>query len=285
MENANNILTAIYAIAISKNMTLPKVESDTNNRINQIGNPLEVYVKNAFAGTLGEHDPQTRLNKYSSCFSWTGNKNNPPDFMLQHGDAVEVKKISGTRGTIQLNSSYPKQRLFSSDPMVTQSCRDSENWVEKDLLYVIGHVKNQTQLQSLWMVYGDCFIATSDVYTRVANAVRNGILQSELQLNTETKELARVNQVDPLGITSLRVRGMWIIANPAQLFADLVPQSPAKFTINALMSEAKFLSCPEHDRQRLNDLPSAMFESHTINIPLPDNPAKLQRAIFMRLSL
>ena len=27
----------------------------------------------------------------------------------------------------------------------------------------------------------------------------------------ETKELGRVNQVDPLGITNLRIRGMWQI--------------------------------------------------------------------------
>jgi hypothetical protein len=274
MGNANNILTAIHTIAISQNVTLPNVESDINNRINQIGDPLEVYIKDAFAGVLGESDSKTRLDKYSNCYSWAGNKNNPPDFILKGGDAVEVKKISGTRGTIQLNSSYPKQRLFSSDPMITQACRDSEDWVEKDLLYVIGHVKNKTQLQSLWMVYGDCFVATSEVYTKVADAVRDGVLQSGLHLNTKTKELARVNQVDPLGITSLRVRGMWIIANPAQLFADLVPKSSTNITINSIMSETKFLSFPEYDRQILGNLSKDTFESHSINIPLPDNPAK-----------
>ena len=280
----NNILTAIHSIASSGNRTLPTLFQGSSNRVNQVGEALEVYVKNAFSNSLDEANINKRLEHYDECFSWTGNANNPPDFMLKDGDAIEVKKISSTRSSIQLNSSYPKQRLSAEDPMITEACRQSETWAEKDLIYAVGHVKDNT-IRSLWMVYGDCFVASSDVYTRIANAVRDGIIQSGVQLNTETKELARVNKVDPLGITSLRVRGMWIIANPVTIFQDLIPTASTERTINAIMSENKFYSFPEKDRQMLNMLPSNSYEMHKIKTPLPDNPAKLQNIIYIGITI
>lgn len=35
---------------------------------------------------------------------------------------------------------------------------------------------------------------------------------------TDTRELGKLNKVDPLGITYLRIRGMWGIENPFQVF-------------------------------------------------------------------
>lgn len=280
----NNIISAISHIATSQILNLPTIDNnDSTNRINLVGDPLEAYVKDAFANILGETNINTRLRKYSEVFSWTGNTNNPPDFMMYGGDAVEVKKISSPRSSIQLNSSYPKLRLFSSDPMITQACRECENWMEKDLIYTIGHVSNH-RIHSLWIVYGDCFVAKSDVYSRITKAIEEGILQSGVQLN-KTNELARVNKVDPLGITSLRVRGMWIIANPATVFKDLIPKSSTPRTINVIMSENKFYSFPEDDRKMLNKLPQNIYAIHKIKTPSPDNPAELQDTVYIGLTI
>ena len=40
---------------------------------------------------------------------------------------------------------------------------------------------------------------------------------------SETNELGRVNKVDPLGITYLRIRGMWGIENPIKVFNYVAP--------------------------------------------------------------
>ena len=55
------------------------------------------------------------LEKYSEVFSYLGNTSNPPDMIIKDGDAIEVKKIEGFN-TLMLNSSYPKQKLYSSSP-------------------------------------------------------------------------------------------------------------------------------------------------------------------------
>lgn len=279
----NNILSAINHIATSQILHLPNLENSSTNRINLVGDPLEAYVKDAFANCLGETNINTRLQRYSEVFSWTGNTNNPPDFMLDGGDAVEVKKISSPRSSIQLNSSYPKLRLYASDPMITQACRDCEKWVEKDLIYTVGHVST-SRIQSLWIVYGDCFVATNNVYTKITKSIEDGILQSGVQLD-KTNELARVNKVDPLGITSLRVRGMWIIANPATVFKDLIPQSSTNRAINVIMSENKFYSFPEDDRKMLEKLPQDVCQIHKIKTPSPNNPAQLQDNIYIGITI
>jgi len=279
----NNILTAIHYLATTQELHLSDSGKDSTNRINRVGDSLETYIKDAFARTLTIDDSKTRLTKYSQTFSWTGNSNNPPDFMLTDGDAVEVKKIRGKPNSIQLNSSYPKQTIRSDDPMISQACRDCENWSKKDLIYAIGRVVDK-QLHNLWMVYGDCFVAEADTYTRIAKAIREGIQSSGIEFN-ETRELGRVNRVDPLGITSLRIRGMWIIKHPARIFRDLLPDSSSDRQINVIMSENKFYSFSENDRQKLRDLPNTMLEIHTIQAPTPDNPARLQNIVYIGLSI
>ncbi|MBD0265570.1 MAG: NgoPII family restriction endonuclease, partial [Tolypothrix sp. Co-bin9] len=90
------------------------------NRINGIGDALEVFVKDIFADSLHETDESIKVLKYSQVFSYLGNHNNPPDLILKQGDAVEVKKIESLNSGIHLNSSYPKSKLLSDSPMITK---------------------------------------------------------------------------------------------------------------------------------------------------------------------
>ena len=131
-----DILNAILNII---NHPLPDIlnhyQRVSNNRINAVGDALEEFIKDAFADTLNETDLGIKLKKHSNTFSWLGNQNNPPDLIIKNGDAVEVKKISSLKSQIALNSSYPKDKLLSSDPMIANDCRKCENWQEKDIIY------------------------------------------------------------------------------------------------------------------------------------------------------
>ena len=123
---------------------------------------------------------------------------------------------------LHLNSSYPKDKLFSDSPMITTACRNCEDWREKDLVYVIG-VSKDNKLKALWLVYGNCYAASKEVYERVRDKISKGVNELQDVEFSETNELGRVNKVDPLGITYLRIRGMWGIENPIKVFDYVAP--------------------------------------------------------------
>lgn len=198
--------------------------------------------------------------------------------ILKQDDAIEVKKIQSLRSAIALNSSYPKSKLYFDDPSITANCRNCENWIEKDILYTIG-VTNDQSLRYLWFVYGDCYAANREVYTRIKATISQGVNTIEGVEFAETKELGRVNKVDPLGITNLRIRGMWHIDNPLRVF-DYVYQIDEQkvFSLACLMTKLKFDSFPTEDRNRLQTKP---VQVKTVKIKNPNNPANLIDAVLI----
>lgn len=248
------------------------------NRANNMGDALETYVKDLFCDATDLTDPNARNTRYEQAFSYIGNQNNPPDIMIRGGDAIEVKKIESLRSGIALNSSHPKDKLYSDSPMLTQACRDAENWREKDIVYVVGISKENT-LKALWFVYGDCYAAGKEVYERIKTKISSGLRELEGVDFSETKELGRVNKVDPLGITYLRIRGMWHIENPIKVFdyvADVDTENG--FTVNALMLKAKYDSFSENDRNALENLVGKNLTIDDVRIKSPNNPARLLNA-------
>ncbi|MEY5049878.1 MAG: hypothetical protein RLZZ175_3237 [Bacteroidota bacterium] len=145
-----NILEAIVNIANN-----PVVEIRNHytgrNRANNVGEALEMFVKDAFANTIQEQDEQVKNTRFSQVFSWLGNQNHPPDIMIRQGDAIEVKKTQIANSDLALNSSYPKSNIQSNSNMITQECRNCENWAEKDLIYCVGHTTDES-IKSLWIV-------------------------------------------------------------------------------------------------------------------------------------
>ena len=131
-----NILTAIKTVIAHPISDLVSYYQG-KNRINQIGDALESFIKDIFADTITESDLQAKLLRHSEVFSYSGNANNPPDLMIKNGDAVEIKKIESLGAAIALNSSYPKSKLFYDSPLITSHCRNCENWQEKDIVYAI----------------------------------------------------------------------------------------------------------------------------------------------------
>ena len=58
-----------------------------------MGDALEYYIKDLFCNSLHENDIEKKNIIYEENFSYFGNQNNPPDFIVKDGDAIEVKKL------------------------------------------------------------------------------------------------------------------------------------------------------------------------------------------------
>lgn len=237
----SNIINAIINLVTNPKLEL-REHTVGHNRTNDMGKGLEEYIKDLFAGTVNEINEQNRNIALSNVFSYLGNQNNPPDAMLWGGDAIEVKKIESKGSSLALNSSYPKAKLFSDSPMISTACRTCENWNIKDMIYAVGIVPNGSGvLSSLAMVYGDDYCAEKSVYEKIKNVIKCGIQSIPDVEFAETNELGRVNRVDPLGITYLRVRGMWGIENPFNVFDYLFRRDNSKsFNFMCIINEDKW---------------------------------------------
>jgi len=242
-------------------------------RANQMGEGLEYFIEDSFCAIPGTLTDKERASKHSEIFSYLGNQNNPPDAIIKGSDAIEIKKLEGlTASHIALNSSYPKAKLYSDSPMITKACQDCEkDWKEKDIIYAVGNVVG-VELKLLVFLYGDCYAASKEVYEKVANAIKSGIITTNLEFDKKTKELGRVNKVDPLGITYLRIRGMWGIKAPAKLFEKEIGNLSNDFTVAVIMRETKYNSFSEKER---DEIEKSKFEIENTKIKDPDNPAKL----------
>lgn len=278
---SSNILKAIKNLVENPILELTAHYSGRNSA-NGMGNALEVFVKDLFAGTLLYENEYLKLEKYNEIFSYTGNQNNPPDIILRNGDSIEVKKVQGNANALALNSSYPKDKLYSDSTMITVACRNCEEWNEKDILYVVGNT-DDTKLKELWFVYGDCYAANKNIYERIKNTIINGLHSiSDIEL-TETNELGKIKKVDPLGITDLRIRGMWSIFHPKKVF-EYIPkhETNSKFKFYCIMKSEKFEQFTDEDKNCIQSLVNNnSFFINDILIKNPNNPAQLIPAKFM----
>ncbi len=272
----SNVLKAFINIVNNYQISITNV-TQGNNRANNMGDGLESYIKDIFADTVNEIDQINQLEKLSTIYSYQGNKNNPPDLILKNGDAIEIKKIESKSSAIALNSSYPKAKLYANSPMITKACRECESWSVKDMLYAIGYI-NKSSLRSLWLVYGDCFCADKEIYEKIKDTISYGINTIPYVEFTQTKELGKVKKVDPLGVTDLRIRGMWQIDNPNKIFDYIYDFDDTKdFQLICLMKKTKYDDLPVEDKKDIEDLvlKNKYITSKDIKIKNPNNPIKL----------
>lgn len=235
---------------------------------------MENYVKDVFANSFDLPEKE-RMKKLSQVFSYLGNQNNPPDIILRNSDAIEIKKIESANSGLALNSSYPKSKLFIDDPLLSDDGRNCEEWSVKDLIYIVGHV-NDLNVKYLWFVYGDCFCARRETYEKIKKKIKSGILEIPNVEFADTNELGGVKKVDPLGVTNLRIRGMWHIENPHKIFSYLkMYDSKAKFQIMCLMLTDKFNSFPIKDINALQNIKNKNYTLENVQIQNPNNPAEL----------
>lgn len=267
-----NILEAIVNIANNPVVAI-RNHYTGRNRANNVGEALEMFVKDAFANTIQEQDEQIKNTRFSQVFSWLGNQNHPPDIMIRKGDAIEVKKTQSANSDLALNSSYPKSNIQSNSNMITRECRTCENWTEKDLIYCVGHTSDDS-IKSLWMVYGNIYAAKHETYQVIKQKITDGINEIPNVELAETNELGRVNRVDPLGITNLRIRGMWQIQNPRRVF-NYLHTTGDTFELVAVIPTNKYNSFPTDSKNRIENFGNPKLSITDVKVKDPNNPANI----------
>lgn len=269
-----NIINAIYNLV--NNPVIELVEHyNSKNRANAEGEALEKYIKDLFSNSFDMSETQ-RLEKWNEVFSYLGNASNPPDAMLKGGDAIEVKKIESDNSALALNSSYPKHTLRADSSMISTACRNAESWTEKDMIYSVGVVKD-SKLKHLCFVYGLDYCASDECYSRIRQTIKDGVENIPGVEFAETNELGRINRVDPLGITYLRVRGMWGIDNPWSVFSYVYQRDMSKkFNFMCIINENKWNTF--ENISLLEDISDDKFSIADVRIKNPDNPADLVNA-------
>ena len=278
-----NIIDAIYNLV---NNPIIEIVAHYNgrNRANNAGDALEEYIKDLFSNSFGLPENE-RLEKWQEVFSYLGNNSNPPDAMIRGGDALEVKKIESDNSALALNSSYPKHTLRKDSEMISNACRNAENWEEKDIIYAVGVVDKRNSLKSLCFVYGLDYCASDECYSRIKRTIKTGVESiSGIEFNTATHELGKINKVDPLGITYLRVRGMWGISNPWSVFSYVCSRNLSKkFNFMCIINEKKWATFD--NTSLITTITKQGFSITDVRIKNPDNPANLINAKLIKYTI
>ena len=275
-----NIINAIYNLVHHTQLDLLETYKN-KNRANSTGDALEEYVKDLFSNAFGLTEVD-RMERWDDVFSYLGNSNNPPDIILKDGDAIEVKKIESL-SDIALNSSHPKHTLKKSSALISNACRQCEDWEEKDIIYVIGLVKNK-RLHTLFMVYGLDYCASEECYIRIKEKIKDVVENIDGIHFSESKEIGHVNKVDPLGITYLRIRSMWGIENPAKVFRYIYDIDKQKqFNFMALINQDKWSKFDNLDL--ILHIQKEGFTITDVRIKNPDNPAQLRDAKLIKYEI
>lgn len=271
----SNLLEAICNIYELELIEIQHMDSG-HNRMNNQGDGLELFIKDAFSNNLEVNDEAQRILNYRNTFSYIGGSTTPPDLMLRGSDAIEVKKTLSIGSDLQLNSSHPKNYLNAASNLINNHCRNCEEWIKKDMLYTVGHINREDKsLSSLWFVYGDVYAADEPTYLNLkSNIQRDMSNYGDLDGNSPTNELGRINGVDPLQITNLRVRGMWLLKPPFRVYNYICQYDRnSKFQIFAILSECKFNSFPSPSRERFEALLNDEVKIEDVQINDPNNPA------------
>lgn len=195
--------------------------------------------------------------------------------MLKNGDAFEVKKMEALNSEIQLNSSHPKAKLFKSSSLLNFHCKNCEIWEEKNFYYIIGHVpKGNNVLSSIWFIDGSLYAADEEIYTSIKDSLSNVLKNSNEFDFSKTNEIGRINYVDPLKITNLRIRGMWLLQPPYKVFDYLkLYDYNANFQSIALISNENYFNYSEENRKLIEN--NSKISITKVFVKNPNNPIQL----------
>jgi hypothetical protein len=201
--------------------------------------------------------------------------------IIQGGDAIIIKTIKTCKGSFTINNYPPKNRLMWNDPWVLKNCRrvDGGQWNSKDVFYVTGWIE-KGRIKYLIFIQGTCFIPEEKVYNTKINNLKKNIfnyLESEGLQTIKTNSLGKVNNIDPLGVTNLRIKSVWSVKNPLKIFSDIFSYDKNKdFTLIGLMFKNKFDSFPKKDIDAIvND---KNIKIKDVKIKNPNNPKTLMAA-------
>ncbi len=260
----NNIIDAICNLVENPRTELIR-KGDSHNRANSMGEALEEYIKDLFAGVSENTSDEMRDELIQGTFSYTGNQSNPPDAMLwggNKGDAIEVKKIESPTSALALNSSYPKHKLYATSSMISTVCRECEDWTERDIIYAVGIVGKTTEkLESLAFVYGEDYCASKDYYFQTIS--------------------------DPMNVASTDIsKAIWTIKNPFEVFSDIYHiDEKNKFNFMAIINDSKFEKLNNSDNLNTLSNKNKNLKITDIKIRNPNNPKIKNNAKLITFSL
>lgn len=283
-----DVLTAIADIIDHRAFTLP-TPGAAANAVGAAGTAFEMYVKDRLVGLTPGDDPG-RAGRYRQYLVYEGALNNPPDAMYRGGnagDAFEMKKFSGgPMREIQLNSSWPKDRLRLDSYGLTDECKCCESWTERDLFYICGGVPSGTsRIAWVWVCDARLMAACNETYKRLHANLQSGIRDIPDITFSPTVELGKVLGCDRAGRTSLRIRGMWTIPTPGKMFEEVagVRHSERNPTLHALIREEKWQALPVASRERIDSLKKTPGVSVSmVEVPDPNYHGGHIRAVLIR---
>ena len=262
-----NVLTALLNLAECKDFSLTNTQENVNNAVSNEGKPLEKFVRALFCG---RPDSKQSENVSTDVFCYEGGVNNPPDAMIRNqGDAIEIKKIESKIGGIQLNSSLPKQKLFSNDKMITDDAKTCEDWKSRDMLYVVGWVLGNN-IRYLFFVYGDCIFRKNQFYEDRFNMIKESLGSLDIkELDQTGNEYGTLKNVDRLDInTNMRLRPLNSFDNPLKIFSDVVKlEDENKFSMFSIMRDTKYNEFEPEIKSRIENSDDVNISNSTICDP------------------
>lgn len=119
------------------------------------------------------------------------------------------------------------------------------------------------------------------IYETIKSKIQEEIKNISNLEFSPSNELGRINKIDPLRITNLRVRGMWIITHPTKVFKYL--ETTKDFDVNCILLNSKYFSFPEIDRQKIES--NSNIKISDVKIKNPNNPAQLLDAKLIQANL
>ena len=135
------------------------------------------------------------------------------------------------------------------------------------------------------MVYGIDYCASEECYSRIKSTIKEGVEAIPGVEFAPSKELGHINKVDPLGITYMRIRGMWGIENPWKVFSYVYTRDMSKdFTFMCIINDEKWEKLENTCEllQLANEIDELTIKD--IEVKNPDNPAKLNGAKLINFS-
>lgn len=275
-----NVLIALSNI-LQRNSSILTPIFRSNGSANAAGDSLEYFIKDMFCTGASQYQYDYEKDEvYSKYLSWKGNSSNFPDFIVRGGVGVEPKKLNNeSYSTLALNSSYPKDYIYP-DSQNLPKVIDEDDWEKKEVIYVAGNLSKSNKLISLWFVYGNTMVADRKVYLDLINDIREAVKETEATL-VQSVELARARGIDPLRFTNLRMRGMYELQHPHNVFSNYVSRTDIPIEASKI-----FLVILKKDFQNIIDKPdfdqfysNGQLVRHEIMIPDPNSPLNMLEAI------
>lgn len=276
MPDHPNLLDAIHQIVNGKIHRLPTPGRSSGGNPLTSGTGLEAYVKDRLAG-VPDGDYRSRADSYDKAFCFQGDANHPPDLMYRggdSGDAFEVKKTESDPGNpIQLNSSPPKDRLLSTNPRITNACRNCEPWRERDFFFIVGCVPRSSEsLSWLWIADARLVAPEPRVFDEGVDQIRESIRDAlGSRFVSNTNEIGRIEDFGDISGVNLRLRGFWSMPSLWTKFSTTpgVHRSGA-FCLHAIMRTEKWGRYPEVSRSRITGLADTDLQVTTVSVTNPN---------------